>query len=407
MAMARLEAAGPGAALTLRGGTVVNGTSVERRDVHILGDRFTHEAATGGLTVDAGGCWIFPGFINAHDHLHLNCLPPLTGLGVFPNAYRWIDAAQARRADPVMARAEQVPIGLRLWHGGLRNLLSGVTTVVHHDPRDSVFDQAGFPVRVPEHYGWCHSLGLSGTSGDSDLRYGPGLRESMTRATSRWFIHLAEGTDAVAAAELLELDRLGGLSERTVLVHATGLRRADFERVREAGAWVVWCPASNLALLGRTFDPRAPALAGRLALGTDSRLTGSADMLAEMRLAARTGPLAASVVLRLVTEDAAHVIDRPDLGAIAPGRTADLVLVPGDTRDPHETLLSCTRGDLAAVVRGGQPLLASERFWPWMNACVRDIAEVVVDGHLRRCPRPLLGPPGASALEPGIEVLTS
>jgi cytosine/adenosine deaminase-related metal-dependent hydrolase len=398
---------GPGGAgLTLRGGTVVSAAGTRRADVHVRGNWFATTATSSALTIDVEGGWIYPGLINAHDHLHLNALPALTDLGLFPNAYRWIDAAQARRAEPAMAAAEQAPAGLRLWHGGLKNLLSGVTTVVHHDPWDPLFEHTDFPVRVPAGYGWCHSLGLSGASDASTLRYGPGLRESMASASSRWYIHLAEGADAVAAGELAALDRLGGLSARAVLVHATGLEPCDVDRVRERGAWVVWCPASNHALFGRTLDPGSLAGAGRLALGTDSRLSGSTDLLAEMRLAARASDLDASALFRLVTENAAQVIDAPELGAIAPGRLADAVIIESDACDPYEALLSATRADIALVVKAGRPIVASERFRGAMQAVADDLVTVSIDGRVKWCPRGVLGPDGASRLEPGLEVLS-
>jgi cytosine/adenosine deaminase-related metal-dependent hydrolase len=393
--------------ITLRGGTPVNATSARPTDVHIAGDRFATSAAPGALTIDVEGSWIYPGLINAHDHLHLNSLPPLTGLGVFPNAYRWIDAAQARRAEPVMLAAEDVPSDVRLWHGGLKNLLSGVTTVVHHDPWSRLFERESFPVRVPAGYGWCHSLGLSGATGTSPLRYGPALDETIEAAAPRWYIHLAEGTDAVAARELSELDRLGALSGRTVLVHATGLGPSDISRVRESGAWVVWCPASNDALLGRTLDPAPFAGVRRLALGTDSRLSGSADLLSELRHARRrAATLDTSALLRLVTEDAARLVGLSDLGVIASGCLADAVVIDANGRDPYETLLTSTRADIGLIVKNGQPVLASDRFRSTVAAAADDIALLSVDGRAKYVPRAVLGPERAIALEPGVEVLS-
>jgi cytosine/adenosine deaminase-related metal-dependent hydrolase len=415
---------GPG--LTLRGGTAVNPTNLIRGDVHIAGQRFALHAPAGSFVLDLEGCWIYPGLINAHDHLHLNSLPPLTDLGIFPNAYRWIDAAQARRAQPAMADAESTPMTTRLWHGALKNLLSGATTVVHHDPWEAEFQSANFPVRVPPGYGWCHSLGLSGATRASALRYGPSLEESLEgapvrhdakedtpeAASWRWYIHLAEGTDAIAVHELDQLDRLGALDRHTVLVHATGLRAHGVGRVREVGAWVVWCPASNRALLGTTLDPRPFAAEGRIALGTDSRLSGSADLLDELREAARSGWLSSAALMATITRDAARVIGRADLGAVLPGCRADFVAIECRIGEwnPYDALLTASRRDLALVVRDGVPLLANERFASWMASgySSRDaLAEIIVDGMVKWCPRRVLGPAGAIDLEPGVRVVAS
>jgi cytosine/adenosine deaminase-related metal-dependent hydrolase len=395
-----------GTGLSLQGGRVAGAEGARRTDVHVRGDRVVPAMADEAVRIDVEGCWIYPGLINAHDHLHLNALPPLTGLGVFPNAYRWIDAAQTRRAEPAMAAAEDTPRDVRLWHGALKNLLSGVTTVVHHDPWETLFEHEDFPVRVPAGYGWCHSLGLAGASDASALRYGPGLDESMIGASRRWFIHLAEGTDAVAAGELDALERRGGLTSRTVLVHATGLAPCDVERVQARGAWVVWCPASNHTLLGRTLDPRALAVAGRLALGTDSRLSGSTDLLDEMRAAARASTLDAATLYRLVSDDAAQVIGAPELGALAPGCRADAIVVESDASDPCEALLRATRRDVAMVVKDGRPIVAGERFRSALPVAAGDLVTLSVDGRATYCSRRVLGPRGAVGLEPGVEVLS-
>src|SRR5262249_41594835 len=137
-------------------------------------------------------------------------------------------------------------------------------------------------------------------------RYGPPVVMSFAATPEQrpWIVHLAEGTDAVAAAELSRLDALGCLAANTVLVHGAGLSVADVERVVAGGAAVVWCPSSNLGMLGRTLNPRRLFDAGRLALGSDSRLTGARDMLDELRVAAAHSDLAPRELLRLATSDA-------------------------------------------------------------------------------------------------------
>jgi cytosine/adenosine deaminase-related metal-dependent hydrolase len=168
----------------------------------------------------------------------------------------------------------------------------------------------------------------------------------------------------------------------------------------------VWCPASNHALLGRTLDPRALAVAGRLALGTDSRLSGSADLLDEMRAAARASTLDAATLCRLVSADAARVIGASELGVLAPGCQADAMVVESAASDPCEALLEATRRDVALVVRDGRPIVASERFRHALPVAEDDLVTLSVDGRLTYCSRRLLGPRGAIELEPGVEVLS-
>jgi cytosine/adenosine deaminase-related metal-dependent hydrolase len=175
-----------------------------------------------------------------------------------------------------------VPKAVRLAWGGLKNLLSGVTTVAHHNPYDAAVFENGFPVRVVKRFGWAHSLHFS-----SDLvgRY---------RAVSkRWpfLIHAAEGTDPSAAAEIQELERLGVLSSRTVLIHGVGIHCDSLEILLRRRASLVWCPSSNLFTLSQTLRPEVLRSALPICLGTDSALTCQGDLASELRVALQAGCL--------------------------------------------------------------------------------------------------------------------
>ena len=227
---------------------------------------------------DLRGHAILPALINSHDHLHLNGIAPLPTSETFANSYTWSCAFEAHFQRPEVKDALAVPEALRLWQGALKNALCGATTVMHHDPARALFDADGFPVRTLRPCGWAHSL---------HWQYGPPVVHSFrcTPPDVGWFIHLAEGTDELAAAELQELQGLDCLQANTVLIHGVGLSDADVASVIASGAGLVWCPASNLRLLGQTVRPERLRLlfaAGRLTLGTDSRLSGSRDLLEEL-----------------------------------------------------------------------------------------------------------------------------
>ena len=49
----------------------------------------------------------------------------------------------------------------RVWVGGLKNLLAGVTTVCHHNPMHRAA-ATPFPVRVVRNFGYSHSLHIDG-----------------------------------------------------------------------------------------------------------------------------------------------------------------------------------------------------------------------------------------------------
>ncbi len=160
-------------------------------------------------------------------------------------------------------------------------------------------------------------------------------------------LHVAEGEhegDRIRARHGVSvpryLEQLGVLEARVVAAHGVWLDDDDIGVFARHGVAVAHCPVSN----GKHASGLAPVTALRaagvpVAIATDGPASHDRlDVFAEMRAAihlARLRERDASVLgpvdaLRMVTSEAARAIGRDDLGAIAVGRRADLVLV--DTR---------------------------------------------------------------------------
>jgi cytosine/adenosine deaminase-related metal-dependent hydrolase len=388
--------------VVLEHATVMSGDVARVRALAFRDGRVA-DATPDAYRLDLGDHVILPGLINAHDHLQLNCIPPLPHATPFANSYEWIDAMSEHRRRPEVISAVSEPIGDRYWQGALKNLLAGTTTVAHHDPWNAVFDDADFPVSVLRDFGWSHSLGL-GAPSSGTTTYGPAVRDSFcaTPPSQPWIIHLAEGLDEVASEELTRLDALGCLAANSVLVHGVGLTVGDIARIIERDASVVWCPASNVELFGRTLAPRPLHGAGRLALGTDSRLTGARDLLDELRIAAATSDLSPRELLALVTARAAAILRIDDRGGLEKGQRGDCVIIRASD-DPHAALTGSSRRGIRAVVRNGLPAVADPDFAPWFAQCGIDTVAVKVDGAAKLLAR-RFARPGAIALEPGLEL---
>ena len=373
---------------------------VSRAPLSMAAGAMGASTVAGAFRMDLRDHLIFPGLINAHEHLHVNAIPPLRAGAPFPNSYAWIAAFQAHFAEPVVIAALQVPKALRLRHGALKNLLAGITCVAHHDPWHPELDAADFPVALLRDFGWSYTL--------DGPDYGPPVQLSFaaTPADQPWLIHLAEGTDAIAHAELAELDRRGCLAANSVLIHGVGLSKQDVDRVIAAGAAVVWCPASNLALLGRTIDPRRLCVAGRLALGSDSRLSGERDLLAELRGAALRDELSPRQLLGLVTSAASRILHLPLHGNLAPGSHADLVIVEDRGGDEAHSLVGIERNQIRAVVRDGRPRIADPDFADWFAAAGVETVPVTLDGRPKLLAK-ALADPAVIAMEPGLELLAA
>lgn len=395
------------ASLAILQATLVGPEGLARAPLYVNQGRIATGPSPGVWQLDLKDHFIFPGLINTHDHLHLNNIPPLAGEVKFANSYAWIAAWQSYLDEPEVAKACAVPKILRLWQGALKNLLAGTTAVVHHDPWEQAFADPNFPVHLLQRYGWCHSLrGAAPDPTCGEPPYGPTVKDSFasTPANYPWFIHLAEGNDAVATGELAQLASLGCLQANTVLIHGVGLTDADIDLIIARGAKVIWCPGSNLAMLGTTLNPRRLFNAGCLALGSDARLSGGRDLLDELRLAAAHSDLTPRELLQLVTTAGSRVMGLLEIGGLKPGQDAEMIIAADEGSDPYSTLIGLRRKNLRAVMRGGLPAIADLDFAEWFRFCGVKALQVELDGRPKLMAAALLGPPGAAALEPGLEI---
>jgi cytosine/adenosine deaminase-related metal-dependent hydrolase len=144
-----------------------------------------------------------------------------------------------------------------------------------------------------------------------------------------------------------------------LLIHGQDVTDSEIDAIARAGTSVVVCPGCA-EFFGRPPHRYADMLAAgvNVALGTDSLASNDAlDMLAEMRRLRRQFRVDNATILRMATTNGAAAIGRPDLGRLAPGLPADVILVPiGDADvtngDPLEHILTSNTRVAETIIAG-------------------------------------------------------
>ena len=388
--------------LLIRGGTLLalaEDARAVRGDLLISGSRIEDtgrvEARPDSEVLDATGCFVLPGLVQAHVHLVQTLF---RGMAEDLPLLEWL----RQRIWPLEAAHDEASLraSVRL---GLHELLTTGTTaildmgtshggdvVAEELVRSGIgarFGQAmmdsgdGVPARLLETTRG--SLDASAAlkkrwdgqgAGRIGYAYAPRFALSCTRdlleavaALSRMtgsliHTHSSENADEHALvqretgrAPIAYLEELGLVGERTVIAHGVHLDDAEVATLAAGGASVAHCPSSNLKLGSGIADvPRLRRARVNVAIGADGAACSNAlDGFGEARLAALlarsrgdAGALTAGNALLMATRDGARALGLADAGSLRPGARADVVILDASR-------LAAGGGAAARIVFGG------------------------------------------------------
>jgi len=371
-------------------------------------------APPGAVRIDAGGDYLLPGFVQTHIHL---CQTLFRGYADDRALLEWLRTRiwpMEAAHTPASLRAAAALAADELLRGGTTSVLTMETV---HDT-DAVFEalaptglratvgkcmmdaDAAAPARLIEatQASIDESLAIASRwQGQADGRLRAALAPRFAVSCSRELLeavgqlsrrhgllvhtHASENRGEIALVRertgLANIDYLAsvGLADRHVcLAHCVWVDEHEQQILAERQVQVLHCPGSNLKL-GSGLAPVAEMRARGVpvSLGADGAACNNhLDMFQEMRLAAtlqavRVGPgvVTARDVLAMATRGGARALGLQDeIGAITPGRRADLVLVrrgqPHQVPDPdpYTTLVYATRPtDVRSVLVDGQVLI--------------------------------------------------
>jgi 5-methylthioadenosine/S-adenosylhomocysteine deaminase len=323
------------------------------------------------LILDRTGI-LLPGLVNAHAHSPMTVL---RGMGGDLPLLRWLHEV----IWPAEALLKPADIEAGMLLGSVEMLRAGVTTsaeMYFHGEQlaaavlasgarlvatMAVIDAPGWTWRtmIDEVSAWIDADGLRSGPGERiEVGYGPHsaytlppealtmIGEAARERNALVQIHVAESAaeDAVQRERYgsvpAMLNALGLLGGRVLAAHAVHLSDMDIQTFAGAGVGVAHCPGSNAKLasgIARLADLRRAGVP--VGLGTDGPASNDdLDLWEEIRLAALLSRLStmdstalgAADALLLATRGSAEALARDDIGALEPGRWADLVHVDVD-----------------------------------------------------------------------------
>lgn len=315
---------------------------------------------------------VAPGFVNAHDHTNYDADPPVPhGTTRYQHRNEWRTGADGAMALPSQKSTSSAAALASI---ELRFVMSGVTSIVGSG------GVRGLARNLAAYSDTAQLEGLSGKTvyfdtfplGDSNgtiLTSGcayPGPISAQSAFSDGVFApHFAEGINPGAENEIECADSMLGLvTSHTAILHAVGTNAKDVAAIASAGASVVWAPRSNISLYGDTMPVTEMKNAGvPIALGTDWLPTGSMNMLRELECADFVntkyfaGAFSDADLVQMATANSAKAMGFGDqVGTLAPGMAADLVVFATSGDKSWRTPIEASSEDVALVLRGGKVL---------------------------------------------------
>ncbi|MCO1660400.1 amidohydrolase family protein [Pseudonocardia sp. S2-4] len=339
-------------------------------EVAVGADGLVVDGPVAGGVLDASGCVVTPGLVNAHHHLLQTAFRTLPGTRGVPMR-EWLPRMAAAYAavgvDDELANAAA--------EAGLAEaLLCGVTTVADHHLTwpESTGDGVGIVRAVaaaagglgarlvfvrgsarddPQSAAASADAVATALAGDPMVQVAVGpagvhsdapetfalLGEVAARHGLRRRTQANEQVDVEVAARrygrrpLELLDEWGWLAPDVTLAHLCAITDAERDRVAAAGVSATHAPGCDLPM-GWGVAPMAALADAGVAVGLGTSGGGSNDaghLLADARLAMQVAPLVgrpvpAREVLGWATAGGAAGLGRPELGSLEPGSAGDL-----------------------------------------------------------------------------------
>ncbi|MEZ7126891.1 amidohydrolase family protein [Nonomuraea sp. AD125B] len=414
--MSERNEAGAGRPVLLRGGTVLPmegvRTVLEDTDVLVTGDRIAEvgpglSAPDDALVIDATGGIVLPGMIDTHRHMWQTALRGYGADWTLTQYFVWFYLEHGKLFRPQDVHAGNVLAAIEALDAGVTTVVDwshGLRTVEHADA--AVDALRSVPGRYVLAYGNIQQPPAEWTAapefrdfvrrritGDDllgfqlafDVLGDPAFPEKAAFEVARELgvpVSTHAGVWGATSDDGIKLmHEHGFMTPETIYVHAASLSADSYHRIAATGGSVSVSTESEQSA-GQGYPPtwalRAHGIPVSLSMDTSvwwsgdlfsaMRATLGADRSREHLEAHAKGEtvthagLRADQVVEWATRGGARALGRDDLGVVAPGKKADLVLVKNDRSPVSFPVLNpfghvafqAQRGDVHTVLVNGR-----------------------------------------------------
>ena len=383
----------------IKGGIIVTaGRQPQSGDLNISGEKIVSSSLKGIVIDLKRKSFVYPSFINTHDHLQGNYRPPVGPKeGCF--YLTWLPWDNDLKASDTFKERSNLSRENLYALSGYKCLFSGVTTVNDHFPHQlNSAILPSLPVRAIQEY--C----ISHEATSYDLKWGEGVEIEHERAIKNgwpYITHLSEGFDEEAMRSVANLEKMGILDKNCLFIHCIGFSDEDIRKVAKAGASVSWCGHSNMFMFNVTAKIRKMLKAGvNVTIGTDSSATGTANLLEEIKYDRELyrkfygEDLPPKTIFEMITVNASKAFWMHDrIGTLDEGKLGDILVLKANKDDPYENLVSASMEDIELLVLAGKPIYGELRFLDFFGLAGNNMPSGYTQIHVGKRPMFVAGDP--------------
>ncbi len=343
---------------------------IKNREVSVIS-----EFLKSGAELDFGNSYAYAPLINSHDHLIGNWYPKAGNGKHYTNSDIWVE--EMKKSDSFLERSNIWPPDgkFNLTEGNAyilttlgvyKSIFSGCNAIQDHIKNQNDDYYESFPINVIKDYRQVHTMTMGNWWG------GKSAKEEWMSAENKmpFILHLGEGIDENADSGFPMLLKSGLLKSNTLIIHGIILSTPEFRKISEAGASICWCPDSNMFLIGKTLDvEKALAENVNIVLGTDSTLSGSANIFDELKCARKLYPkLDAKEIYKMISTNASKALYLDSsYGNLVSDKIKNLLILKNNNENPFENVIESETHDVQFLMHQGKPVYGDIDYFEKFN----------------------------------------